>query len=91
MFKLFKKTDKEKEFWNWFVANSEDYYDFKKDQERLFNILLNKLSEVNPDLSFQFSIDLKDGKREFIISANGIRESFPSVFKLIEKAPVISK
>lgn len=87
-----EEADKEKEFWDWFAVNSDDYYDnLDNDQERLFDLLGKRLVKIDPELSFEFGRVQEDGKREFVISAGGIRSSFPSVMKLVEKAPKFSK
>lgn len=85
---LFKKSYREKDFWNWFEKNSEDYFQLKESRyESLFNNLHSQLSKINPDLVFEFSAELDSGKREFIISADGIVSAFPDVIRLVEAAP----
>ncbi|MGG3664571.1 hypothetical protein [Bacillus gobiensis] len=85
---LFKKSYSEKDFWNWFEKNSEDYFQLKESRyESLFNKLHSQLSKINPDLVFEFSAELDSGKREFIISADGIVAAFPDVIRLVEAAP----
>ncbi|MBP1081517.1 MULTISPECIES: hypothetical protein [Bacillus] len=84
---LFKKSYSEKDFWNWFEKNSEDYFQLKESRyESLFNKLHSQLSKINPDLVFEFSAELDSGKREFIISADGIVAAFPDVIRLVEAA-----
>ena len=61
-------------------------FDFEKDTEIVFNQLAAEMHKVNPDLTFEFS-PKQGGQREFVISADGIRDSFASVEKLYAAAP----
>ncbi|CAH0346008.1 hypothetical protein [Bacillus sp. CECT 9360] len=90
MFKrLFGKGYTYSDFWNWFEQNSQDYFHFKEENyNSLFNKLDKQLSKIHRDLTFEFSADLIDGKREFIISADGILAAFPDVIKLVKEAPM---
>ncbi|WP_123947530.1 hypothetical protein [Flavobacterium reichenbachii] len=83
--------DNEEDFWNWFSSNQERIYKFENNQEEVFDELHEKLIEIDSNLVFEFSKIRKDSTREFIISADGITESFPAVIKLVEKAPKLKK
>jgi hypothetical protein len=85
--RLFKKKDKEDIFWDWFSQNADDYFHFEKDQNKLFAQLKDQLKKIHPDLVFEFSPIFKDGTREFVISADGIKSVFPIVSNLVAKAP----
>jgi hypothetical protein len=91
MNKLFGQKTKEKKFWDWFSKNSDLYFDFEKNQEELFNTLNKKLNEVEENLTFEFSPLLDNGKREFVVSADGIKSSFPAVIQLTDNAPLLDK
>ncbi|MCR8557656.1 hypothetical protein KXD93_08380 [Mucilaginibacter sp. BJC16-A38] len=80
-------ADKQKEFWKWFTKHQEELYHFEDNQEELFDGLSQKLKQVNNNLVFEFSPIREGGVREFSISADGIKASFPDVIALIEKAP----
>lgn len=87
---FFKKKNPEEEFWNWFIKNQDIYYDEIENlsiRENIFDNLSAKLRKINPDLVFEFSPKHENGIREFTISADGIKEMFPTVEKLVEKAP----
>jgi hypothetical protein len=58
-------------FWRWFQANQEKLFDFERDQERIFDLLLAEMHKVDSDLTFEFGPE-KNGKREFVISAGGM-------------------
>ncbi|MFV5315439.1 hypothetical protein [Priestia megaterium] len=89
---LFKKKITEKDFWSWFEKNSEDYFQLDENNyDLLFNKLGLQLSKYHKDLTFEFSVEMNQGKREFIISAEGMASAFPAVIKLVEEAPNLEK
>jgi len=89
---LFKKKITEKEFWSWFEKNSEDYFQLdEKNYDLLFNKLGLQLSKYHKDLTFEFSVEISQGKRDFIISAEGMISAFAAVIKLVEEAPTLEK
>jgi len=89
---LFKKKITEQEFWSWFEKNSEDYFQLDENNyDLLFNKLGLQLSKYHKDLTFEFGMEMNQGKREFIISAEGIISAFPAVIKLVEEAPNLEK
>lgn len=91
-FSLFNKESKEEKFWNWFEKNQSTYYNEIENleiREKIFDELHKNLKKVNEDLVFEFSPKHENNVREFTISAEGIKELFPIVEKLIEKAPRI--
>ena len=80
----------EETFWKWFAANEARLFSFEKNQEAIFDELGKQMSRVNSDLTFEFG-PVTDGKREFVISAGGIKKSFPAVEALYSKAPSLSR
>ncbi|MGG0474901.1 hypothetical protein ABEY96_22240 [Priestia aryabhattai] len=89
---LFRKKITEKDFWSWFEKNSEDYFRLDENNyDLLFNKLGLQLSKYHKDLTFEFSVEMNQGKREFIISADGMVSAFPAVIKLVEEAPSFEK
>jgi hypothetical protein len=90
LFSIYNKETKEEKFWNWFEENQETYYSESVNlevREKIFDELSENLKKVNEDLVFEFSPKHKNNTVEFTISADGIKEIFPIVEKLIEKAP----
>ena len=85
----FQKTDEEK-FWNWFCKNSQMIYDFESNQEVIFDKIQEQLHKINPNLTFEIS-SVKNGKRDFVISADGILEVFPFVEKLYTARPELKE
>ena len=86
---LFSK-DKNKEFWDWFINHEAEYYEFEKNQDHLFNELIKKLQKVSKAACFEFST-AKNGKREFIISADGIISEASKIKVLVNAAPKLAK
>lgn len=86
--KIFGRNYTVSDFWIWFEKYSQDYYWLREvNLISLFNKLSKQLSKLNEDLAFEFSADLIEGKREFILSADGILSAFPDVIDLVENAP----
>ena len=84
------KKDNNEVFWDWFVKHQNDYYSDNID-ESLFDKLNIQLNKIDSNLTFEFSPIHDNGIKELIISAAGLKESFPSVIKLVDKAPKIDK
>jgi len=84
------QQSKEKTFWDWFKDNEDKIFEFEKDQEKIFNELVRELQKVHKNLAFVFS-SVKDGKREFIISAGGMKDAFSNVNLLVKEAPKLSR
>lgn len=83
---IFSKESKEQEFWTWFSKNENAIFTFEKNQEKIFDVISKKLSKYRDGLVFEIS-QVSDGKREFIISADGISELFHDVEALSQAAP----
>jgi hypothetical protein len=88
---MFAKDTKEQAFWKWFEMNQDDLFHFERDREATFDRLSSALNKVHRDLTFEFSPVRKDGTREFVISAGGIKAAFPSVEALYAAAPKLPK
>jgi hypothetical protein len=88
---LFGRDSKEAQFWKWFQKNEDTVFHFEKDRERVFDQLGTALQAVNPDLTFEFGPVTSDGKREFVISAGGIKSAFPAVEAVAQSAPPLPR
>lgn len=77
-------------FWRWFEQNQDMVFHFERDQETVFDRLQERLIALHPALAFEFS-PVIDGRREFIISAGGFREGFPTVEALVATAPALPR
>lgn len=80
------KKAPELEFWSWFEKNQNMLFHFEKDQDRIFDKLSLAMSKVHADLTFEFG-PIDNGAREFVISADGLKDAFPAVEKLFLSAP----
>ncbi len=86
-----EKRISEKEFWDWFAANEEKYYLNDETKGPLLKEMYDKLQEYHTGLTYQFSLNEENKKKEFVISADGIRENFPAVTNLVEVAPKLER
>jgi hypothetical protein len=80
----------ESDFWEWFQRNESILFDFERDQERTFDRLAAEMHKVHPSLTFEFG-PKKSNRREFVVSADGIRDAFPKVESLFAAAPALPK
>ncbi|MFC4712082.1 hypothetical protein [Planococcus dechangensis] len=79
-------------FWNWFVENEHTYYELgEQNREKEMNVLYNRLQKVNKHFAYEFSHELIDGKREFILSADGMVEAFDDLLDLYDSAPELER
>ncbi len=85
--------DPQLRFWNWFVKNESRIFNFdpmkEHDREQLFDELSEQLTKINPDLAFEFGP--KETRREFVISAGGIKSAFGAVTALVAAAPHLER
>ncbi|MGB1242234.1 MAG: hypothetical protein ACPG49_06920 [Chitinophagales bacterium] len=83
-------TNKIEAFWNWFITNEHTfYYGTEEDslRDKLFLDLDTKIKEISSDLTFEFSPILEGELKQLTISADGLKEAFPSVIEFIKHAP----
>lgn len=80
----------EQDFWAWFQAHEANLFDFEAHQEQTFDALAAALHRVEEHLTFEFG-PKQAGKREFVLSADGIREAFPPVEALHAAAPKLPR
>jgi hypothetical protein len=81
---------KHDEFWKWFEAHENEIFHFERKREKVFDKLASRLRRVHPDLVFEFS-SVSEGRREFIVSAGGIKSAFPEVTALVRAAPALPR
>ena len=80
-------SSKEKRFWKWFQKNEAMLYSVEENLNENFAQLSRQIKKVDEHLTFLFGPPQEDGRREFIISANGVAASFPAVEALFAEAP----
>lgn len=75
-------------FWDWFRANCSRLAEVRTGLEPVYAQLVEKVSRVHKALRCEFSVP-PDGLSELIVSADGDREVFPAVERLVAAAPDI--
>ncbi len=86
---MFYDNSQEGLFWKWFYDNDKLIYNFEDDTERIFDLISNEINKINPHLTFEIGPIEEDGKRDFVISADGIIDAFPAVKTLFGLAPYL--
>lgn len=90
-----QEAEKIDEFWNWFKNNQEEFYNLdheKMDElEMSFQKLDIQLKSLNESFTYEFSPVFENGKREFILSADGVRDVFPDLLDLFKRSPDLEK
>ena len=81
----------EENFWRWFVKNESMIFHFESNREEIFDQLSHELDKVNTDLTFEFGPVMAEGRRAFVISADGVVSAFPAVDKLAAAAPDLER
>lgn len=84
--KLFGGNPSEQVFWDWFSENSDRLMQVQTSEERVCRELHSRLQRFNKHLVFVFG-RIEDGRREFVISADGVTSAFPTVQRLVDAAP----
>ena len=83
----------QEQFWDWFIQHEEELFEFdtgrEGERERIFDQVATELQRCDSDLTFEFGP--KQGRREFVISAGGIKNAFPAVVSLVNAAPAIKR
>ena len=77
-------------FWSWFESNSERIASFESNREAIFDQIAHQLSTIHADLTFEIGPSI-DGRRDFVVSAGGIKSAFPAVESLVASAPKLSE
>ncbi|MFZ0958373.1 MAG: hypothetical protein WAN60_18675 [Candidatus Sulfotelmatobacter sp.] len=87
------KTTAQEEFWRWFIQREGDLFKFdpecETERERIFDQLATALQRVHRDLTFEFAP--REARREFVVSAGGIRSAFPAAISLVDAAPALAR
>ncbi|HVY06526.1 MAG TPA: hypothetical protein VHB46_11170 [Burkholderiales bacterium] len=81
----------EAEFWNWFQQNEERLFAGGAGSEETITQLGAELRKVNEAVTFEFGPIFKDGKKEFVITADGNKTAFPAVEALYASAPELPR
>ncbi|HAH87591.1 MAG: hypothetical protein WCT06_00905 [Armatimonadota bacterium] len=84
--KIFGKSSSEQKFWEWFAKNSTRLYTAEGHTDDVCRELEEEMHKVHKDLAYSFG-PIKDERREFIVSADGMLSVFPAVQRLANAAP----
>ncbi len=85
-------NDKYKEFWDWFKANQEYIWNYIESSPTEIGKLIDKnIKRVNDNIAFDIYFEVHEGKRDFVISADGIEAIFGEVINLTKTAPEFDK
>ncbi len=80
----------EARFWEWFAQNEAALLRVETGEEPIRKKLTTELHRLHESLTFEFGIS-DTLPREFVISADGIKDAFPVVTRLVEAAPVLTR
>jgi hypothetical protein len=82
------------QFWNWFIHRETELFSFdatrEAERETFICEIASELHKVDPDLTFEIGPNGAP-RREFIISAGGIKRAFPAVVSLASAAPPLER
>lgn len=76
------------QFWTWFAAHEPEFSKLGTPSEPFWGMALEQIKKVDEHLWFELSRD-RQPAREFIVTAEGYVNSFPTVEELIRFAPTI--
>lgn len=79
--------DRDAAFWTWFKDHRLEIAKIKKADEPIANEIASELHKVDPRLIFELGIGIEP--KEFIVSADGRREVFNAVKRLVAAAPAV--
>jgi hypothetical protein len=90
MFGLFRPNEAKRiaQFWHWFEANQQKIFDIECPNDEQLGLLFHQLDKVDRNLTLELSLK-KEAPKELILSAGGIKETFPLVEKLVDAAPLL--
>ena len=86
---LFAKETSGQKFWKWFIKSESKIYS-SDNNAPILNELSKKLSEYKDGITYELTVE-DNGKKQFIISADGIKENFQDVISLYKKAPQLKR
>ena len=77
------------DFWVWFQENTGFLETYASDTAAVIGAVGERINAVSRDLAFEMG-QADDGVYEFIVSADGIKATFPEVVALTKTAPTIA-
>lgn len=74
-------------FWRWFQENASRFTATQRPSERLLDELQHELHKAEPGLAFEIGYEGRKAPRVLVISADGLRQRFAAVQRLVAAAP----
>jgi len=79
-------------FWTWFESEEQYIFDeLEHYPDEIAEQIASNLERVDSDLVFDIPFEVVNGKREFIISADGDENLFPLVQNFVKVAPSLER
>ena len=89
---LFTKKDEYDVFWNWFNKREESIFNhLEEDTNAIALEISTNLKKIHNDLAFEISFEIINGKRNFVLSADGVVDQFPIIIELANRAPIYNR
>jgi len=85
------KNHRQADFWAWFQENEGKIWNIDKNREKVVDMLSEAIHLVDPGLTFEIGAVDEYGKREFVLSADGISSNIPKVESLFLSAPELAR
>lgn len=79
-----------KNFWTWFQQEEDKLFFYESYENELLPQTLSELQNINKELVFEIGPEM-EGQREFVISANGMKNAFSDVIELVKYAPDLDR
>lgn len=80
------RNRKIEKFWSWFTENQEEISLVQTGTEPIANKLSYLLNEIDPNITWEMNTG-DNIPQELVISADGIKKSFPVVINIVDSAP----
>jgi hypothetical protein len=77
-------------FWTWFAANEARLFALQGASDPILGELDRELHRVHADLTYEIGPE-HDGRRDFVISADGLKAAFPAVEAVHAAAPSLPR
>lgn len=75
-------------FWDWFRAHAAEVATVQRGDEKIADRLAAELHKIDARLTFE--VGVRNTPKELIVSADGIRDAFPAVQRLVAAAPPVA-
>ncbi len=87
---LFGRQSPADKFWGWFRGHEPRLLAIATGHEAIVGDLNRQLHAIHPDLTWEVGPPI-EGRRDFVISAGGMKAAFPAVSQLASAAPPLSR